>query len=351
MNPEQPFFSICIPQYRRIPFLFELFRSLQHQEFRDFEVCVSDDDEKPCAPNSIVDFLASSGLQYSYRKQKKNRRYDGNLRTALQMARGRYCFLMGNDDALCAPDTLGRLAAFLIEHPETDVLLSNYQEYESGEILRRVSRTGYAGRGRTAACGYFRSFSFVSGVVLKNSACRMHRTRKWDGSEMYQMYLGCRILARGGMLAEYESSTVRRGIVIRNLDVDRVDNKVRVESAEKRSFRVRQIPLGRLAALVWDAAELRDQAVLTRSVFRQFYFMPCLYWLFSYKKMGGLKYYLEVAWGLRPALAAEGCSLTWVSAAALRMDYMCLLLVTLLVPTSVFFRLQPWLYKIAKRRI
>ena len=41
----------------------------------------------------------------------------------------------------------------------------------------------------------FRHFSFVSGVVLDGPAARKMATDKWDGSEMYQMFLGCRMIA------------------------------------------------------------------------------------------------------------------------------------------------------------
>ena len=40
---ENPTFSICIPQYNRTSFLLEALKTLNEQDFKDFEVCISDD--------------------------------------------------------------------------------------------------------------------------------------------------------------------------------------------------------------------------------------------------------------------------------------------------------------------
>ncbi|MDB9482187.1 glycosyltransferase, partial [Dolichospermum circinale CS-537/05] len=40
---ENPFFSICIPQYNRTSFLIEACKVLAQQTFKNFEVCISDD--------------------------------------------------------------------------------------------------------------------------------------------------------------------------------------------------------------------------------------------------------------------------------------------------------------------
>src|SRR4051812_15316998 len=101
-----PFFSICIPQYNRTSFLIEACRSLSVQTFRDFEVCISDDCSTDGREAELGAFLQQSGMTFVYRKQERNSRYDGNLRAAIGLACGRYCFLLGNDDALASTETL-----------------------------------------------------------------------------------------------------------------------------------------------------------------------------------------------------------------------------------------------------
>src|SRR5271154_4674407 len=114
---DSPFFSICIPQYNRTSFLIEACRILENQTFRDFEICISDD----CSPDGrgeeLQAFLRASGLRFVYRLQETNVRYDANLRSALALASGQYCLLMGNDDCLASPQTLEQFHAALARHP------------------------------------------------------------------------------------------------------------------------------------------------------------------------------------------------------------------------------------------
>src|SRR4051812_12737947 len=109
----QPFFSICIPQYNRTSFLIETCRSLSVQTFRQFEGCISDDCSTDGREAELIAFLQQSGMAFVYRKQKRNSRYDGNIRAAIGLARGQYCFLLGNDDALASAETLARVHADL----------------------------------------------------------------------------------------------------------------------------------------------------------------------------------------------------------------------------------------------
>src|SRR6187551_2787372 len=95
-----PFFSICVPQYNRTSFLIAACRSIAEQEFRDFELCISDDRSTDGRAGELIEYLRGSGIPFVWELQDRNRRYDGNLRGALALARGEYCFLLGNDDAL-----------------------------------------------------------------------------------------------------------------------------------------------------------------------------------------------------------------------------------------------------------
>src|SRR5437870_4951825 len=88
----EPFFSICIPQFNRTPFLIAACEVLAKQCFHDFEVCISDDCSTDGRTSELLAFLESSNLQYTFKVQERNARYDGNLRSAIGLAQGRYCF-------------------------------------------------------------------------------------------------------------------------------------------------------------------------------------------------------------------------------------------------------------------
>src|SRR5205807_627633 len=96
----------------------------------------------------------------------------------------------------------------------------DYQDFASGQRARRVRRTENCGPGPHVAVGHFRNFSFVSGVVLQTDRAQALVTNKWDGSEMYQTFLGCGMIASGVALLELERVLVRKDIRIPNQRVD-----------------------------------------------------------------------------------------------------------------------------------
>lgn len=347
--PLAPFFSICIPQYERIPFVIECLKSIQSQTFQDFEICISDDSNPNNTKNTLVCFLENSGMTYRYRPQKKNRRYDGNLRTALLMAKGKYCFLMGNDDALYSESTLQELHDFLIHHPKTRVLISNYTQVLSNNFVNRVRPTGYLGQGQEIALHHFRNFSFLSGIVMNTDCVQKESTRKWDGSEMYQMYIGCRIISRGGMLSAYEAPVTLEGIQIADEQVDSVANKVKYANRFAQNFKVRHIPLGQLPALVSDALMVNKNFLLITRIYFQYYTMPCLYWLFEYKRIGGYRFYLEILLGFHPKYTMSKCPSGLVTKSVVFIFYIIVAIVTAVIPHHIFFLLKPFLHRLAKR--
>src|ERR1700722_12253815 len=110
-----PFFSICIPQHNRTSFLIEACRQLKLQTCQDFEICISDDCSTDGRGEELQQFLRESQLSFVYRKQEKNRRYDGNLRAAIGLASGEYCILMGNEDCLGGDTALEVLLSILTD--------------------------------------------------------------------------------------------------------------------------------------------------------------------------------------------------------------------------------------------
>ena len=136
-----PFFTIGIPNYKRRRYLEENLGSLFKQDFADFEVLISDD----CSPDDsnavIPGILAASSLRYRYYAQPSNLGYDGNVRFCLRNARGRYVFMLGNDDALAAPDVLTRLKAELASLDYPEVCVTNFKDWESGAVTRRAFGT------------------------------------------------------------------------------------------------------------------------------------------------------------------------------------------------------------------
>src|SRR5438445_5809273 len=92
---DEPFFSICIPQYNRTSFLIEACKTLIEQTFKSFEVCISDDCSTDGREEELLRCLEQSDLSFVYFRQGQNLRYDGNLRASIDLSEGQYCFLLG----------------------------------------------------------------------------------------------------------------------------------------------------------------------------------------------------------------------------------------------------------------
>lgn len=352
-SQDVPLLSICIPQYDRTSFFLRALQSYDEQIFRDFEICISDDRSGDGRQNEILDYLRGGRSAYVYARRQSNGRYDKNLRSALSLARGRYALLMGNDDLLPDTGALERIARFL---RETDapggigVLIVNYRDIGTGVEYRRARSTGVMGRGPAAAAGAYRNFSFVSGVALRVEDAQRMATAKWDGSEMYQMYIGCRIVASGASLAGIDEPLIGRGIRIPGQEVDSYLRRPREDSP----VRERRLPLSDLCALVCDALRgdggveegVRRRCVWT--VIRQFLIFTYPFWIMEYKRTQGWKYALGVCLGMRPRYLLREAGAGPLLACAVRSLYAIVTLSGLLIPHPAFFALKGRLYELAK---
>jgi glycosyltransferase involved in cell wall biosynthesis len=176
----EPLFSICIPQFNRTSFLLRSVESLRDQSNADFEVCISDGGSTDGRDREILNFLQRSGMPHNYKRQQPPAPYDRNLRGAIAMANGRYCFLLGNDDMLATIATLQTVSEIVEARDFPEVVVTNYRELSTGRDFRRVSETGLIGTGIGAAIANFRNYSFVSGVLLDRVLAQKHRKMGWQ---------------------------------------------------------------------------------------------------------------------------------------------------------------------------
>src|SRR5262249_32114342 len=180
-SAEKPHFSVCIPQYNRTSFLLEALKSIAAQSFKAFEICISDDRSTDGREEEIVDFLENSGLAFAYERHETNRRYDANIRASIGLASGKYCFLLGNDDALATPSVLEDLRAQIEMAGGAGVVVTNFEDFATGRQVRRIRHQGLAGTGAAVAAAHFRNLSFVSGIVFDRMKALEHATSRWDG--------------------------------------------------------------------------------------------------------------------------------------------------------------------------
>ncbi len=343
-----PFFSICIPQYNRTSFLIEACRSIATQTFRDIEICISDDCSTDGRSDELLGFLEQADIPVQYIRQPTNLRYDGNLRSAIGMAKGRFCFLLGNDDTLASPSVLQEIRDQMLARPSGRVVITNYQDYATGRLTRRVGTT-LLGSGPHVAVQCYRNFSFVSGIVLDAEVAKTFATDRWDGSEFYQTFLATRMIAAGLPLLTLELVTIRKDIRIAGESVDSYQAKPVLRPCPLIERPTNLVTIGPLVA---DAIEPyvensgRDWAV--RSIFLQLLVFTFLFWIFEYRRVQSWKYAFGICLAMRPARILAAQQLSAWSRIVLRATFGVVTAVGLLTPIVWFDILYSRLHRLAK---
>jgi glycosyltransferase involved in cell wall biosynthesis len=350
-----PFFSVCIPQHNRTSFIVEAISWLGKQTFRDFEICISDDCSTDGRESEVIEALRATGLPFTYKKTESNLRYDGNTRASIDMSSGRYCYLMGNDDRPATVDEFQLLHDDIVKHGDVGVVISNFYSLTNGKPVRRMVKTGIVGAGPWVAAANYRNFGFVTGVVLDGPRARALSTNKWDGSEMYQMHIGSRIIAEGKPLLSLERVSVAKDIQIPG---EMVDSMYRAPRVDPCPIIERKHTLHFFPGLVYDAVEQfvepeRKQEIL-EFIVRQMLIYTYAFWILEYRRVQSWKYAAGIALGMRPRnimqprTSAPRTELSAPRRARVGLLYGAVTLAGLAAPLTLYDRAKPALFKLAK---
>lgn len=343
-------FSICIPQYNRTSHLLVQLAMLQAQDCQDFEICIADDRSPENRSAEIIDFLERSTLQYAYLINAENLRYDGNLRASINLARGDFCVLFGNDDCFVSKTSLSIFAKHLADHSYPEIALSNFADYSDGAVTRRVLSTGILGQGIDVAVAHYRHLAFVSGVIIKREPAHRFASTEVDGSEMYQKYLACKILSAGGRLLAIDEVLVRKDIALPGEQVDSFRTRPKIHPCP---IQARHLPLTQLAQVIWTG--IRENcpenraSELSEKILAPLYSFTFPYWLIRYRNVQSWKYAVGLGLGMAPKYVAKALPLRGLNLLRIRFRYGAMMVGGLLVPQKLFDFARPWLYKLAKR--
>lgn len=267
------------------------------------------------------------------------------------MARGRFCFLLGNDDALSSPETLEETRQDIQSFGAVGVAITNYEDFSSGRKFDRVQGTGLKGSGPQVAVNHFRNLSFVSGIALDAAKAKKYATKRWDGSEMYQVFVACRIIASGGSLLTIRRATVRSGIQIPG---ETVDSYARRPKLNALPVAERKIPLVLLGQLVADAigpyARSLDKPRLIENIQLQIFSFTYPFWVVEYRRVQSWPYAFGICLGMRPDKMLGNLNLPVIRKIRVWLVYGLVSLLGLIIPIGLFGALQPQLYSVAKKR-
>lgn len=350
-SAHDPFLTIAIPQYKRRRYLEVCLDSIFAQTFRDYEILVSDDMSPDDSNEVIPGILEQSGVTFRYYAQAKNLGYDGNVRFCLSAAAGRYVMLLGNDDALVSATTLQEIADALTTLEFPDVAITNYEDWQSKQVSRRAYGIRLLGSGPDTAIHYFRSFSFVSGLIYSSAEAAKHATTKWDRSIYYQIFLACRIIAAGGRMAGLDISTIRDHI--------RLDGKLVPETYRNKYkdagwvFQGKHTGLDSVARVTIDAVTpyvapaLHSQMIM--KIWAQLLVITYPYWILEYRRLVNWSWGVAVARDLWPGVRLREYNLNLSHRLWLWIIYLAVTAAALAIPPALFTSIRHRLAEAIRR--
>jgi len=198
----RPLISVCILAYNRAPLLPGLLDSVLAQDFDDWECVVAEDLSPQRAEiRAVVErYAAAHAGKFRFHANEKTLGYDGNFRRLIELARGQYVFMMGNDD-LVAEGAFKAVAEGLERHGEIGAILRAYDFFRDDpsrpeQVNRYYPRETRFPAGRSAILACYRRLVGVSGIVFHRDAAQAVATDRWDGTLFYQQWVAGTVLAR-----------------------------------------------------------------------------------------------------------------------------------------------------------
>lgn len=196
----RPLITLAIPAYNRAQWLPYLLDSALAQDFDDWDSVIVEDGspERPQIRAVAERYAALQPGRFEYFENAQNLGYDGNFRELVARARGRYLFVMGNDD-LIAPGAFAAVARAAEMAPELGLLLRTFARF-TGDPANIVQVSRYYPEARVFAPGpasivpCYRRLVAMSGLVLHRDDAHACATARWDGTLFYQHWLAVNIL-------------------------------------------------------------------------------------------------------------------------------------------------------------
>ena len=188
-------FTVCIPAYNRARHLAQLLDSILAQDFSDFEVLICEDrsPERAAIEEIAETYIRKHPGKLRYVENATNLGYDGNIRQLAALARGDYCFYMGNDDVMC-PGALKRVARCIQENPGVGIVLRSYGWFSghpdaTKDVVKYVESEVHLQPGLPALSMCYRRSGVISGYIVHAASARHAANDMFDGTLYYQMHL------------------------------------------------------------------------------------------------------------------------------------------------------------------
>lgn len=198
----RPLFSVIVPTYNRPEHLTPLLDSVLSQDFDDWEMVVGED----CSParekvkEIMAEYATKSGGRMRLHLHTENLGYDRGIRGLVEQSKGRFIFIMGDDD-LVAPGALRAAADVIRRYPNVGVILRAFAWFVGSpdnvvQITRYYPHECSFAPGQEAIVACYRRLVCMAGLVMDRDMAHACATDRWDGSLFYQHWMAGNILAK-----------------------------------------------------------------------------------------------------------------------------------------------------------
>ncbi len=162
MHPRTPAVTFVVPCYKLAHFLRECVDSILDQEYKDLEVLIMDD----CSPDdtaAVAETFRDPRVRYV--RNPVNLGHLHNFNRGIDLARGRYLWLISADDRLRSRTALGKLVTLLDSHPDMSFAFS------PGHFLSADGIEGGTQGGWGVSDRIFTSAEFFERLIRGNDIC------------------------------------------------------------------------------------------------------------------------------------------------------------------------------------
>ncbi len=109
----KPFFSVIIPTYNRPGNIKQAIESILNQTFRNYEIVITDNSTNLLS-KTICESYKNENIRYF--KNKENLGFTKNLYKCINLAKGKYIFILGDDDLLLERELLANIHKLTIKN-------------------------------------------------------------------------------------------------------------------------------------------------------------------------------------------------------------------------------------------
>lgn len=133
--------SICIPSYNNVDEVKRLLESIYEQEYKDFEVNISDDSTNEEIAEVVRRYQQQYGTEaFRYIHNEKGLGHIFNWNAAVKMATGEYIKIMFSDDWFTDSRSLGKFASLLDENQEVMLAFCGSRQVMLDDGVKHVTK-------------------------------------------------------------------------------------------------------------------------------------------------------------------------------------------------------------------